>query len=440
MNDTIFALATGPGRSAVAVIRLSGPKAGEALQALAGRLPSPRKASLRRLRASGGELLDQAIALWMPGPTSFTGEDCAELHLHGGAAVIAAVAEALSAAGLRPAEPGEFTRRAFERGRLDLSEAEAVADLVEAETSAQRAQALSQLEGGLSRRYAEWRETLLDALALLEVAVDFPDEEIPVEAAQSAQPLLSKVAQEMAAAALDTRGEKIREGYSVVLIGAPNVGKSSLLNVLAGRDLAIVTPIAGTTRDIVGTSLNIGGQLVHVSDTAGLRSGGDVIEAEGVRRARALADEADLRIGVVDQSRATTLNEATNVLKAGDVLALNKSDLLSTLPAVIVPQGVTQVSTMATPGGVEALRAVLIDKVGRNDAVGDFPAVTQARHRHLLQEAHDHLERALTDAAPRPELGAEGVRLAIRSLERVTGRTNPEAVLDRVFGRFCIGK
>lgn len=440
MSDTIFALATPPGRGAIAVVRLSGPASRGALIALAGEpAPLPRRATLRRLRAPAGEVIDEGLVLWLPGPGSYTGEDSAELHVHGGAAVVGALVDILASLGLRLADPGEFTRRAFEHGRMDLSQAEAVADLIAAETAAQREQALNQLGGALSARYERWRERLLDTLALLEAAIDFPDEEIPLSVTASAVTSISQLVGELAKAAVDTRGERVREGVRIALVGAPNVGKSSLLNVLLERDAAIVTNVPGTTRDVIEAVLVIAGQLVRIADTAGLRETVDVIEAEGVRRAQAWANGADIRIGVADRTRPETLPQATELLRPGDVLALNKSDLSNSALA----QGLSwanEIDTTASEEGVGRLRETLAKRVEEITSRHEFPAVTQTRHRVLLQEAEAHLHRSLDDLARGPELAAENVRLAVRSLERVTGRTDPEAVLDRVFASFCIGK
>ena len=286
MTDTIFAPATAAGRAAVAVVRLSGPGTRTAVRALSGRLPSARRASLRRLAAADGQPIDEALVLWFPAPASYTGEDCAEFHVHGGQAVAGALVEALSALGLRLAEPGEFTRRAFEHGKLDLAQAEGVADLIDAETEAQRRQALAQLGGRLSDVQARWRDGLTRASAMLEAAVDFPDEELPGDVAGRARPILEILVGELEAAAADVaRGEQVREGFRIALLGAPNAGKSTLLNVLAGREAAIVSATPGTTRDIIEVPLVLGGYKVILADTAGLRATNDEIEAEGVRRA-----------------------------------------------------------------------------------------------------------------------------------------------------------
>ena len=286
MTDTIFALATAPGRGAVAVIRLSGPGSGRIAGALAGRPPPPRQAGLRTLRNTAGEILDHALVLWFPAPASYTGEDCAELHLHGGPAVVDAVTRALIDAGARLAEPGEFTRRAFENGRLDLAEAEAVADLVEAETAGQARQALRQMEGALGERYDRWRDTLIEALGTLEAGIDFAEEDAGAALAASARPALERLEHDLAQAVADqARGRRVREGYRIAVIGAPNAGKSSLVNALAEREVAIVHARAGTTRDVLEAPLTLAGYRAILSDTAGLRDTGDEIEQEGARRA-----------------------------------------------------------------------------------------------------------------------------------------------------------
>ncbi len=446
MSDTIFALATAAGRAGVAVIRISGPAAGDVLSSMGGRRPASRLASVRRLRdPETGETLDQALVLWMPGPASFTGEDVAELHLHGGRAVVGGVLQALSHLGLRPAEPGEFTRRAFEGGRLDLSEAEAVADLVDAETGAQRRQALQLLGGALTQRTEQWRSALIEALAGLEAAIDFPDEDLPETVVSLAIPPLRALLADVRAASEDKRGERVREGFHVALIGAPNAGKSTLLNILAGRDAAIVTDVAGTTRDVIEAPLDIAGYRVVLADTAGLREVRDVVEREGVRRALARAALADLRLWVVDQSgEHDDWREAANEIRAGDILVLMKSDL---------PQGAEHnlaldharalgldlvKESVGSPEAGNGVRRLLEERVISVMSGADAPAISRERHRVALTDAAQHLERAL--GGQDPELMAEDVRLAARALERISGRVDSEAVLDRVFAAFCIGK
>src|SRR5215472_2964589 len=299
--DTIFAVASGAGQAAIAVMRLSGPASRAALTALCGRVPPPRRASLRRLRDRDGAELDQAMVVWLPGPGSYTGEDAAELFLHGGRAVIDGVAEALVRLGARPAEAGEFTRRAFLNGRMDLTEAEAVHDLVAAETAAQRRQALRQLDGALGSIYRGWAERLRLLLAQQEALIDFPDEDLPPEVEAAVVEELAALEAEVGAHMNDgRRGERLREGLVFAVTGPPNVGKSSLVNALAGRDVAIVSATPGTTRDALETRVVLGGVPITLVDTAGLRESEDAIEAEGVRRARARAAEADLVINVVE--------------------------------------------------------------------------------------------------------------------------------------------
>lgn len=434
MTDTIFAPATAPGRAAVAVVRLSGPGTKAAVRLMAGALPAARRASVRTLRDADGGAIDEALVLWFPGPASYTGEDAAEFHVHGGRAVVAAVVEALCAQGLRLAEPGEFTRRAFENGRLDLAQAEGVADLIDAETEAQRRQALEQLGGRLSGVQARWREALTGALAMLEAAVDFPDEEVPADVAARARPILEGLIAELTAAAADAeRGERVREGYRIALLGAPNAGKSTLLNALAKRDAAIVAASPGTTRDIIEVPLVLGGYKVILADTAGLRATNDEIEAEGVRRAEAWAEGADLRIWLVDGMG--DVNPAVPAaIRVGDIVLTTKRDLgegHEGLPG--------EPFTARSPNDVAWLERTLTESVVEALAGAEPPAATRLRHRELLLEAAQRLSHALTQVEAL-ELAAEDVRLAARALDRITGRIDPEQVLGRIFATFCIGK
>ncbi|MDQ0465307.1 tRNA modification GTPase [Caulobacter ginsengisoli] len=445
MTDTIFAPATAPGRAAVAVVRLSGPATGEALKSLSGKLPFPRRASVRRLKDAAGAVFDEALVLWMPGSANYTGEDSAELQLHGGPAVVEAAIEALAALGLRLAEPGEFTRRAFQNGRLDLAQAEAVADLVDAETASQARQALAQLEGGLSRRYDSWRDILVEALAVLEAAVDFPDEDLPEDVAARARPGLTKLLEDLdAALAGADRGRKVREGYRIALVGAPNAGKSSLLNALAARDAAIVTEIPGTTRDIIEVPLVLAGYKVLLADTAGVRATADPIEQEGVRRARAWAEAADLRLILVDGAGGGDWEDPAGLGRPGDLLVRTKADLgpsplTGPLKNHARAGGLQQLAISVTDGqGLEALEKLIEQRVISALSGADLPAATRLRHAESLTTARLYLDRAL--AQTEVELAAEDVRLAARALGRVTGRVDVEDVLDRVFASFCIGK
>jgi tRNA modification GTPase len=434
MTDTIFAPATAAGRAAVAVVRLSGPGTAGAVRALAGRLPAARRASLRRLTDPSGRAIDEALVLWLPAPGSYTGEDSAEFHVHGGPAVVSALVEALSALGLRLAEPGEFTRRGFEHGKLDLAQAEGVADLVDAETEGQRRQALAQLGGRLSTVQARWRDGLVRALSMLEAAVDFPDEELPADVAGRARPILEILADELEAAAADVeRGEQVREGFRIALLGAPNAGKSTLLNALAKREAAIVSATPGTTRDIIEVPMVLGGYKVIVADTAGLRRTEDEIEAEGVRRAEAWAETAGLRVWLVD-GYGDPDPEIPASLKRGDIVLLTKRDLgegLEGLPG--------EPFTARSPNDVAWLERSLTETVVEALAGGEPPAATRLRHRELLGEAAQRLRHALAQDQAL-ELAAEDVRLAARALDRITGRIDPEEVLGRIFSTFCIGK
>ena len=427
LYDTIFALASGSARAAIAVLRLSGPGSGTAVAALCGGvLPAPRNASLRRLRDPSGELLDQALVLWFPGPNTYTGEDCAELHLHGGRAVIDGVADMLARASLRPAEPGEFTRRAFLNGRMDLVEAEAVYDLVAAETEAQRRQALRQLEGELGALYQDWADRLRGILAYQEALIDFPDEDLPPEVEEQLLGTMHTVRGEIAAHLNDAgRGEKLREGLFFAITGAPNVGKSTLINALAERDVAIVSDIPGTTRDALETRVVLGGVPVTLVDTAGLRESSDSIEAEGVRRAIARAAEADLAITVIEAGSPLPGNQ-------GNLVVANKADLGR--PG---PEGALRISAK-TGLGMDDLRTRLAVIARQMTQSSGPPPLTRARHRAALLAAADHLEAA--ERADLPELRSEDLRLAMRALGRITGHVGVEDILDTVFSHFCIGK
>ncbi len=427
MTDTIFALASGAGRAGVAVVRLSGPGAGAALTSLAGVLPLPRTAMLRSIAHAGVEI-DRGLLLWFPGPASFTGEDIAELHLHGGRAVREAVFAALLALGLRPAEPGEFSRRAVENGKLDLTRAEAIADLVDSETEAQRRQALRQHDGALADLYEGWRSGLIMAVGRAEAAIDFSDDGVGEVEFDAARATAMHMSEEIRAHLDDAgRGEALREGVRLAIIGPPNAGKSSLLNALAQRDVAIVSDIAGTTRDVIEVRLDLGGVLVIASDTAGLRDSGDVIEAEGVRRALARAREAHL-ILLLQDGNAAAPRAAIPADLVPDLIVWNKADLS--------PHDGISIS-LKTGDGLSMLQALLQHKVQQKFA-GEAPVLTRARHRVALTEALAALDHALLAEAP--ELLAEDLRLAMRAVGRITGRVDVEDVLDFVFRDFCIGK
>ena len=442
-NESIYAVATAPGRAGIAVIRVSGPEAGTALRGIRGDgLPPPRKAVRSRLRdPATGEAIDDALCLWFPAPASMTGEDVAEFHVHGGHAISAALAAALGRIeGIRPAEPGEFTRRAFENGKLDLTEAEAVADLVDAETAAQRRQALRQLDGELGRLYDAWRDELTRALAHVEAHFDFPDEDLPGELMAGAKARIAGVLDAMSAHLDDgRRGERIRDGVRIAIVGPPNVGKSSLLNALAGRDAAIVAETAGTTRDVIEVHLDLGGFAAVVADTAGLREAVDAVEREGVRRALARAGDADIVIVMFD---ATATDPAMGIelglLGDNAIAVINKIDLQRpTTPFGVAGLRALEIS-VKTGEGLDGFLEAIRDRITNQFAVGDAPVLTRARHRATLEECAAALRGAETSALP--ELMAEDLRLAVRALGRITGRVGVEDILDLVFAEFCIGK
>jgi len=392
----------------------------------------------RRVRfrdPGGGDDLDDGLVLWFPAPKSVTGEDVAELHLHGSRGVLAAVMAALSRLGLRLAEPGEFTRRAFLNGKLDLTQAEAVADLVAAETEAQRRQALRQLDGQLGEIYRGWGERLLRLLAHLEAAIDFPDEELPPQIEAEVADGSERLAKEIERHLTDGhRGERLRDGIAVAIVGPPNAGKSSLLNQLARREAAITSPIAGTTRDVIEVAIDLAGYPVVLADTAGLRDSADMIEQEGLRRALKRAEEAELRLFVVDACRSEDASGAAAWPGPDTLLVANKIDLATDRDAL--PAGAIPVSAL-TGEGLPALIAALASRIEQTYDIA-APVLTRARHREALETALVALQRSLT--AGLPELRAEDLRLTWRSLGRITGRVDVEDLLDVIFADFCLGK
>lgn len=447
-RSTIYALSSGRPPAAIAVVRISGSLAGPVLEKLIGRVPEPRKAALVRVRDPGnGETIDEALALWFPAPRSETGEDVAELQLHGGQAVIAGVLDALGRIdGCRMAEPGEFTRRAFENGQLDLTAVEGLADLIAAETPAQRKQAFRQLKGLIGDRAEAWRHRLIGALALVEARIDFADEaDVPEDligpAVHAAQQLRSEIVEALAGGG---RGERLREGLVVAIAGPPNAGKSTLLNRLARRDVAIVSPYPGTTRDVIEVHLDLDGYPVTLLDTAGIRDSAEPVEQEGVRRARERAADADLVLWVIDGSAEDRRGFPEKKLDASKIwLVVNKIDLTPSRGAVKNEYEVICSISASTGAGMDLLLGRLAGFAGEYFATVEAGIVTRARHRHLFEETVAALDRALAEAAKpgeHEELVAEELRSAATALGRVTGRVDVEDILDVIFRDFCIGK
>ncbi|WP_084420777.1 tRNA uridine-5-carboxymethylaminomethyl(34) synthesis GTPase MnmE [Henriciella litoralis] len=437
-RDTICALASGPPPSAIAIVRISGSQVRVICDAMLERgLPAPRRSAFGRFLDVSRDTIDEGLAVFMPGPNSYTGEDTAEFYLHGGAAVIDHALDVIcSFDGTRLAEPGEFTRRAFENGRLDLVEAEGVADLIDAETRAQKSLALDQLDGRLSETYAGWRNQLLQALALLEVSIDFPDEDDAPD--QTGGPVFATLTDLQSALqeALDddSVGERIRDGFRVAIIGPPNAGKSSILNRLARRDAAIVSDIPGTTRDVVEVRLRIAGQIVWVADTAGLREAADTIEAEGIRRAQERAAMSDIRIQVRSPDTDTDYSTAAE----GDILVFNKMDLTADTS---LQDGVLTMSA-STGQGFSVLEKALSDRIHELAGRTTAPLITRRRHREALEAAMFHVTQARSglELGMGAELVADDVRLASRALSSLIGEIGVEEVLGSVFSNFCIGK
>ena len=427
--DTVYALATAQGRAGVAVIRISGPQAHQACIQLCGDLPEPRRAALRVVTDAEGVRLDEALVLVFPQGASFTGEQVVEFHLHGSTAVVTAVLRVLSTIpGLRAAEAGEFTRRALENGRLDLAQVEGLADLIDAETEAQRRQALRVLSGDLGRVAEGWRRDLIRAAALLEATIDFADEDVPIDVTPEVSALLTSVQADLRreSAGVST-AERVRSGFEVAIVGAPNVGKSTLLNALAGREAAITSEYAGTTRDVIEVRMDLGGLPVTLLDTAGLRDTTDVVEEIGIKRARERAALADLRVFLVDQGETPDMEP-----EADDIVLRAKADLLDEKSGAV--SGISG-------EGIESLVGEITSRLsGRLAGLG---IATRERHRVAMLRAVSSLDDAARHLAlgqDTYDLTAEELRQAIRALESLVGRVDVENLLDEIFASFCVGK
>lgn len=445
---TIFALSSGKGRAGVSVIRVSGPHTKKAILSILKKdiLPKPRQASLQSFYdPETKQKIDKGLLLWFPGPASFTGEDVAEFHIHGGYAVVAGFLEALSKIpNLRNAEAGEFTRRAFDNGKMDLTAAEGLADLINAETESQRRQALRQMEGQLAAFYESWRNEIISAMAYLEADIDFSDEEIPDDVTSRIRPIIEKLANDIKKHLSDgNRGERLRGGLQVVIIGAPNAGKSTLLNYLSKRDVAIVSDIAGTTRDLLEVHLDISGFPVMITDTAGIRESSDVIESEGIKRAIKKADEADLKIIIVDQSdNLQTNKDIEKYIDGNSMLLLNKNDIAIIEKDDIQAKesvGIWSVS-LKTEKGLDNFLESFTQEVEKRMEYTDTPTLTRARHRSYLQSCLSHLDRFLNADHFELELLSEDLRMAARDLGKITGLVDVEDILEKIFKEFCIGK
>jgi tRNA modification GTPase len=436
-DQTIFALSSGRPPSAIAIARVSGPQAGKVATALVGKLPSPRLATHALLRDVGQRPIDDAVVLWFPAPASATGEDVAEFHVHGGRAVLTALFSAIAEfENVRPAEPGEFTRRAFENGKLDLTEAEGLDDLIHADTDRQRRQALRQLKGLLGDKARDWRAQIIEASALLEAGIDFSDEgDVPEEliapALARVEALLTEIGEVLSA---EGRGERLRDGLVVAIAGPPNVGKSTLMNLLARREVAIVSPHAGTTRDIIEVQLDLDGYPVTVIDTAGIRQTDDPVEQEGVRRARARAAAADLVLWLSDPADAAIEHEAAVPVWA----VRNKIDLAAS-GQPLAEQGRFHISA-SRGDGVPELITALVGFAQEFFGRGEGGLISRTRQRKLLQETAASLRRCTEVIGQGEELAAEELRSAAHSLGRLLGRVDVEDILDVIFREFCVGK
>lgn len=443
---TIFALSSGRGRAGISVIRVSGSETKKAISVLTKNknLPTPRQATLNWFYDPlSGERIDRGLVIFFSGPNSFTGEDIAEFHVHGGYAVVTEFLEALSSIdGLRSAEAGEFTRRAFDNGKMDLTVAEGLADLINAETSAQRRQALRQMDGELADIYEGWREEIVRAMAYLEADIDFSDEEIPDDVTAGTKTIVEKLRAEIGDHLNDSfRGERMRDGLQVVLLGAPNAGKSTLLNYLSKRDVAIVSDIAGTTRDLLEVHLDISGYPVNVTDTAGIRESFDVIEAEGVRRAEQKAQKADLKILIIDGSQESSVDDKMmDYVDDNTMILWNKLDLGQAGQHKITEAIGNWVVSLSSEEGLSDFMVDFQKEVGKRMELTEVPSLTRARHRENLKSALTHIDRYLNADHSELELLSEDLRMAARDIGKITGMVDVEEILEKIFKEFCIGK
>ena len=438
-TDTIFALSSGGLPSGVAVIRLSGPESGRAIELLCGPIPSERRASLRSIRNRNGEKLDDGIVLFFPAPRSFTGEDCAELQIHGGRATVRAILAALaSIEGLRQAEAGEFSRRAFDNGRMDLVEVEGLADLITAETEMQRRLAAEQASGGLSRLYDSWSKRLTHGRAMIEAELDFADEDdVPGSVATTIWRDMRSLEQEIVNHLAGARvGEILRDGLNVVIAGPPNAGKSSLLNHLAKRDVAIVTDVPGTTRDVLHIDLDLSGFAVRLSDTAGLRETDDMVEQEGIRRTRLSVAEAHLVLLLSDSK----LSDWSSLLEQYDGPVIRVGTKLDTADVSWREAEADVMISVKTGEGIAALLDLVAKHLPEIESGSALALPTRQRHFSNLEAAREHIQFALDAGSAGLDIQAEHLRLAGQALGRVTGRVDVEHLLDVIFSEFCIGK
>ena len=442
---TIFALSTGPGISGVAIIRVSGPEASTVIETLTGKeIPKPRMATLRKIsNYNTSELIDEGIIIWFPGPESYTGEDMAEIHVHGGNAVVLAVQNQISKfKNCRLAEPGEFTKLAFQNGKINLLKAESIADLISAETEAQRLQALKIMKGNSSKKFNLLRDKLLKVLSFIEAKIDFPEEDLPEDNIKKLKDESTNVLYEIQKILNDQKvGEMIREGFKIAIVGPTNAGKSSLLNNLSKREVAIVSEIAGTTRDVIETRLNINGYPVIISDTAGIRNSKDEIEKKGIKLSLSVAEDADLKLVVVDAKSVDLSDFLNDLLKNNAILVVNKSDLLKGKLHPEVSKLNHVLISLKDDLNIDKL-ILKIKNILKNKFILDEDIlITRERHRQHLIQCAEHLKNFLNNNNKKDfDTAAEDLRLATRHLGMIVGKVDVEEILGSIFNDFCIGK